>query len=81
MSVTSAGVGRFRLHLSDAQFDLSEEVVVVVNGIERARQKPAPDVNRIVQHWAASADTGLLFAASIDVTLPDFPIEEFGGDD
>ncbi len=73
--VTSRGVGRFRLQLSDAQFDLGAEVVVIVNGVERARAVPAPDVRRVVEGWAASADSGLSFAAFLDVTVPPVPAE------
>ena len=74
--VTSAGVGRFRLHLSDAQFDLASPVVVVVNGVERARQLPEPDLRRLVNHWAARADAGLLFSCYIDVALPPVVVHE-----
>ena len=75
VNVTSAGVGRLRLHLSDAQFDLASDVVVVVNGIERLRKMPSPDLRRIVNHWAAGADTGLLFSCFLDVTVPEPNLE------
>ena len=70
VDVTSRGVRRLRLHLSDAQFDLTNEIVVVVNGIERARELRAPDLQRVVEDWASNADSGSLFPAFIDVAVP-----------
>jgi len=70
VNVTSRGVRGLRLHLSDAQFDFEKEVVVIVNGVERARAKPVADVRRIVESWAKEADPGRLLSATLDVSIP-----------
>ncbi|MCI0340405.1 MAG: PDZ domain-containing protein [Planctomycetales bacterium] len=70
VEVVSRGVRRFRLLLSPEALDFSAEVVVRVNGTERFRGKPAPDLRRALARYAAEADARRFFPAEVVVELP-----------
>ena len=70
IAITSRLVRRVRLGLAPGRFDLTQEVVVSVNGTERHRGVPVPDLRRLVEGYAAEADTGRLWAAVLELAIP-----------
>ncbi len=70
VEVASRGVRRFRILLSPEAFDLSAELLVRVNGVERFRGKPAPDLGRALARFAVEADARRFFPAEAEVELP-----------
>ncbi len=68
--VTTHGVRRFRVLLSDAQFDLDEPIVVTVNGVERVRHRAEPVLGRLLMEYAEHCDGGRLFVDEIAIDLP-----------
>jgi hypothetical protein len=70
IEIVSRNVRRLRLRFAPRHIDFDAEVVVVVNGTERLRQKLTRDLEMLVRGYAAHADVGRLFAAELRIDLP-----------
>ncbi|MEE8104116.1 MAG: PDZ domain-containing protein [Planctomycetota bacterium] len=70
IEIVSRNVRRLRLRFAPRHIDFDAEVVVIVNGTERLRQKLTPDLEQLVRGYAADADAGRLFAAETRIELP-----------
>jgi len=75
MKSLSQGSREALLRLGTRCIDFDAEVIVIVNGTERLRQKLVPDLEQLVRGYAADADAGRLFAAQVRIELPAARIE------
>jgi membrane-associated protease RseP (regulator of RpoE activity) len=70
VALASSGVRKLRLLLAPQHFDLGQDVVVTVDGVEVARARAAASVERLLTGFAREADAARLFAAELLVELP-----------
>ena len=70
VDVISRNVRAFTIRLARRQFDLSEDVVVRVNGKELLRARPVANPELLLRGYAESADAGRLFAAELRIEVP-----------
>lgn len=71
IAIQSNGVATLRLCLSPDMFDLSQPVVVTVNGAERFAEIVHPDPDFLLRDARARRDRSLRYAAAITVTIPE----------
>ena len=72
VTASTEGVRRFTLLLSPEQFDLSQPITIVTNGVTSFDGVITPDVETLLRWAAVDQDRSLLFTAElpIDVTPP-----------
>lgn len=70
VTVRTRGVRRFTLLLSPDEFDLSQPIVVVANGVEVFRHVVAPSAEALLEWAARDHDRTMLFGAELEVALP-----------
>jgi len=70
IDVTVRNVARYTLLISSEQFDLSEPIVVVTNGVQTFAGIVEPDVRFMLEQAARDIDRRAVYEAKIEVIVP-----------
>jgi len=70
VEVETRGVARFRLLLSPRQFDLSQPIEVVTNGVSSHRGAVERSASTLLRWAARDRDRTMLFAAELSIEVP-----------
>jgi len=69
ITVEASRLGAFRILVHPDMFDLDQEVVVVVNGVEVFREMVQPDLEFMLRGYLDNRDRSLLYVAEVAVEL------------
>jgi hypothetical protein len=71
IDVRTSRVGAFRMFISPEMVNLSEPVVIKVNGVEMFNEVVEPDLEFMLKHYLESRDRRTLYVAEIEIEVPE----------